>query len=92
MKNLLLIFFLFMHGVSDAQLIPYRNGDIWGYCDTNGLVKIRIQYTFADFFDGGIAFVKSDSFYFGLNKNGDTITPPLLKHGKFVSDLCPVQL
>ena len=39
------------------KLIPYRSGDLWGYADSTGAIKIKPQYTRADPFEGKVAMV-----------------------------------
>lgn len=92
MKATGLFLFLFLAQNASAQLIPFRFNDLWGYCDTSGKPVIQPQYDFCEFFSGNTAFVKKDSFSFGINKNGKQITPALKRYGTFSSGLCPVIL
>ena len=73
-----------------GQLIPFRINKQWGYCDTNRVIKIKAQYDFADFFTNNLAFVKKDSFYYGINKAGNTVTPAIKHYGSFINNRCPV--
>lgn len=92
MKRIVLLIVLGVTGSLFAQLIPYRDGIKWGYCDTGRILRIAPQYDLADFFSGNMAFVMKDSQYFGINKKGEVLTPALKKHGTFSDGLCPVQL
>ena len=62
MKNALLLLLLFhtLRIVAEPlpHLIPYRDGDKWGYCDSAGIVKILPQWDEAEFFYGNKAIVK----------------------------------
>ena len=52
-KKTLLLTLLIISFCSLAQkksLIPYKNGNLWGYCDTNGVVLINPRFEKADFF------------------------------------------
>ncbi len=73
-----------------SQLVPYRVKDKWGYSDDSGKIVIEPQYSLADFFENGIAFVQKDSLYFGINTNGEILTEGYLQYGRFNSGLCPV--
>ncbi|HYG14598.1 MAG TPA: hypothetical protein VEC12_02525 [Bacteroidia bacterium] len=33
------------------SLIPYRKGDLWGYCDSNKVVKIEPKFKYAGWFN-----------------------------------------
>lgn len=37
--------------ISLPELIPYRKGDLWGYCDKDKNIKIACQYGYAELFD-----------------------------------------
>ena len=69
---------------SSAQLpdlIPYRKGDLWGYCDSNKVVKIAPRFKYAGWFNElGQAIVhnlestgRGDSSYVPryIDKNGN---------------------
>lgn len=73
-----------------GQLIPFRINKQWGYCDTNRVIKVKAQYDFADFFTNNLAFVKKDSFFYGINKTGNIVTPAIKHYGTFVDNRCPV--
>ncbi len=74
---------------SAAQLVPYRLGDLWGFSDTSGKLVIQPVYALADFFENGVAFVKRDSFYYGINTKGEIITEAGVHYGRFENGLCP---
>ncbi|MDZ4757193.1 MAG: WG repeat-containing protein [Bacteroidota bacterium] len=56
MKNktqILTIILFFAITFAEAQmpeLIPYCKGNLWGYCDSAGLIKIQVQYDYAELF------------------------------------------
>lgn len=83
---------LFISGFSlQAQLIPLRINDLWGYSDTSGKVRIKPEYDFCDFFSGELAFVKKDSFYYVIDTLNNFQNTPYKRYGNFVNGLCPVQ-
>lgn len=90
MRTLLVIFLLIGFNSVYAQLIPFRINQNWGYSDTSLRIKIKPQWDFADFFNGNIAFVKKDSFFYGINTKGEVITKAINSYGKFVNGICPV--
>jgi len=68
------------------DLIPYRDGDKWGYCDANKKIVIPVNYEDAGFFREGLAFVKNASvvdvngitnggLYGYIDKSGAVIVP-----------------
>lgn len=92
MKRIFLLIVLSVTGSLYAQLIPYRDGAKWGYCDTAMVIKIKPQFQLATFFWGNMAFVMKDSLYYGIDKETRILTPALKKFGTFSDGLCPVQL
>ncbi len=82
------LFTLFCAAQSTAKplpaLIPYRDGDKWGYCDTTGVVKITPQWDEADFFCGKKAVVtiypnaplKTWPVFCLIDDKGNYIIPP----------------
>lgn len=65
------------------DLIPYRKGDLWGYCDKDKNIKIECKYAYAELFDSfGFARVYSSfpetgsQFRVGLiDENGVEVLP-----------------
>jgi hypothetical protein len=55
---------LILHGTSFSQklpdLIPYRKGELWGYCDSTKRVVIEPRYKSVDLFSEGLARVIID--------------------------------
>jgi len=49
--HLLLTFFLSTFAFSQSVLIPYRDGKLWGYADSNGVVQIKPAFDKVDFFN-----------------------------------------
>jgi hypothetical protein len=66
------------------QLIPYTNGKLWGFADTNGHVVITPQWANVDLFKGDKAIVTvkfnetnpSQDVYALINTDGSYIIPP----------------
>ncbi len=51
-------------------LIPFKEGDLYGYMDRNGKVVIKPTYQSALEFHGKYAVVNKDSNYYIINRNG----------------------
>jgi hypothetical protein len=62
-------------GLRSDQLIPYRNADKWGFCDSNKVVVIPAKYTEVDVFNNGLAIVKNDTAECLINMQGKQIFP-----------------
>ncbi len=78
MKKLLglLMFICFMmHSFSQmpAKLIPFRDGETWGYADTLLQLKIKAQWTNAYPFADGKAIVIKNKEAYRINTNGKII-------------------
>jgi WG containing repeat len=69
---------LHAQGVVDTtlpELIPYRKGSLWGYCDKNRNLIIPIQFLHARPFIKDFAEVRTDSFTTAIiDKEGKVIT------------------
>lgn len=87
----LLVLFICLATDVAAQLIPFRINSFYGYVNTKDELVIKARFQFADFFQGKVGFVMQDSLYYGINHNGDIITPALKRYGNFNYGLCPVQ-
>ncbi|MEO6541627.1 MAG: WG repeat-containing protein [Ferruginibacter sp.] len=79
-KNLLVAFFMIgTLGVfaqdADMSMIPYRQGDLWGYATSDKNIIIKPQYAEADFFYEGLASVKKGNLYGYINKAGKVVIP-----------------
>lgn len=59
----------------DMSLVPYRQGDKWGYASPEGKVIITPKYGEANWFSEGYAVVKSGSKYGYINKSGLMVIP-----------------
>jgi hypothetical protein len=66
-------------GQMDQLLIPYRNGNLWGFCDTVGNIKIPLQYDSACFFKTSkkqqSARVFKNKYTGIIDNNGSVIVP-----------------
>jgi hypothetical protein len=74
------IFLFLFSSASFAQtryLIPYRDGRLWGYADTNRKIVVAPQYEMAYPFHAGYAIVKKGKFYGILNGKGKVMIPAL---------------
>jgi hypothetical protein len=90
MRFIVLIFIILTGESLFAQLIPFRVGNLWGYSDTNGLIKIQPKYQKTNFFEQDFAFVMKDSLYYGINSSEKVLCGPFKYHGQFSSGLCSV--
>lgn len=59
----------------DMSLIPYRQGDLWGYADPEKNIVIKPQFDEAEFFYEGFAVVKKGTKYGYINKAGKVVIP-----------------
>ncbi|HSI90918.1 MAG TPA: WG repeat-containing protein, partial [Adhaeribacter sp.] len=57
-------------------LIPYRAGDLWGYADSTGKIKVQPKYQFAEPFEDRVARVAVKHTWGLLNEKGKEIIPP----------------
>lgn len=48
---LIFIFYFACFSFSQSLLIPFREGNVWGYADTNGVIQIKPAFDKADFFN-----------------------------------------
>lgn len=60
---------------ADLSLIPYRQGDLWGYADTDKKIVIKPEYAEADFFYEGYAAAKKGAKYGYISKTGKVVIP-----------------
>ena len=77
-KNLILALFLaFTVPVfaqnADMSLIPYRQGDLWGYASADKSIVIKPEYEDAHRFYEGFAAVKKGGKYGYINKEGKVV-------------------
>ncbi len=59
----------------DANLIPYRKGNMWGYANADKTIAIKPAYAEANWFVGGLAAVKKGKLYGYINKQGKLVIP-----------------
>jgi hypothetical protein len=57
----------------DNGLVPVRQGEKWGYLNTEGKITIPIKYDKATPFNEGFAVVKNNETYIIVNKQGKEI-------------------
>lgn len=77
--TILICCFILLSAVGICQpldYIPYRKKNLFGYCDSNKVIIIAPQYTFAYPFENGIAIVKDTFLKWGMiNKENKVIVP-----------------
>lgn len=59
----------------DYSIIPYRQGDKWGYADINRNITIAPKYADAQWFSEGLAAVKVGNKWGYINKSGRLVIP-----------------
>lgn len=94
MRLLLLVILFSTHSVFFCQnyplLIPYKKGNLWGYCDSNKVVKIEPKFIAVGFFDKyERAFVKLSEHEVGFIDNNGSILAKY-KEGDIwkIKDIC----
>jgi hypothetical protein len=55
------------------ELIPYRKGDKWGFCDRNKKIIIACIYDWVDFFYDGYALVEFDGKYNYIDNSNEPL-------------------
>ena len=60
---------------ADMSLIPYRQGDKWGYATADKKVVIAPKYNEANWFSEGLASVKVGTKYGYIDKEGKLVIP-----------------
>ena len=60
---------------ANLSLIPYRQGDLWGYSSPDKSIIIKPAFTEADWFYAGYAVVKKGSRYGYINTSGKLVIP-----------------
>jgi len=77
-KLILLLVFLIKtilgYANEPATLVPYRQGDLWGYCDIKGNLIIKPQYQSATFFFRKQAIVERSHIFYVINEHNKVIT------------------
>ena len=69
---LLIVLGVLVGQVSGFDLIPFREGDLWGYADPFGSIVYAPEYKFAGVFRNGIARVQTKEGYGYIAMNGRT--------------------
>lgn len=92
MKLLLpLLFTAFTGAFAQSMLVPFRISDSWGYSDTSGKIVIEPKYSFTEFFENGVAFVKTDTGAILIDVKGRFVAGPYTNYGRFNAGVCPVK-
>jgi hypothetical protein len=68
------------------QLIPYRKGDKWGYCDINKKIIIPVKYDFAKLFQNNFAVVGLKGKAAVIDCSGKKIIPFIYDEIEIFSD------
>ncbi len=59
----------------DMSMIPYRQGDLWGYSSPDKSIIIKPAFAEADWFYAGFAMVKKGDRYGYINTDGKLVIP-----------------
>lgn len=59
----------------DMNLVPYRQGDLWGYASADRNIVIKPEYAEAGLFHEGFAAVKKADKYGFINMEGKVVIP-----------------
>lgn len=68
------------------ELIPYRNGKMWGFCDNNKIIIIPLKYSLAKIFSGNLAPVQQDNKWGMINKSGEVVIKPQFDEIKYCGE------
>lgn len=73
---LVLVMWLGIRAQAQTELLlPVREHEKWGYCDTTGALRIPLQFELAGLFhENGLASVKKDGNVYLINQAGEIIT------------------
>lgn len=78
-KNLALIGVLFFltnfHAQELPELIPFRSGNKWGYCNAGKTIILVPKYDEVRLFAGGKAAVREDIYWGYINTKGSVVIP-----------------
>ena len=86
------------------KIIPYRNGDRFGYCNQEGIIIIDCIYDNVSWFNNDIAFVRKDmvggvkdknSLYTIIDKFGGLLKTPLNMsgpHGWYIPNISSIEI
>jgi hypothetical protein len=76
MKHFILILLILISTEARSQnLVPYREGNLWGYRDTLGSTRINAQYQYAGRFRFGMAIVGREGFKGAIDTANRHILP-----------------
>jgi hypothetical protein len=59
-----------------SVLLPYRDGDLWGFIDNEGKVVIEARYDFVENFSEGLAVISRKGKFGYILKTGEELIPP----------------
>jgi hypothetical protein len=81
MKRLILFFLiLFLQENLSARLpdlIPYRKGNLWGYCDSTKKIVIEPKYERTYLFCGSTAIIRENGYYGLIDTSGKIVLPAI---------------
>lgn len=69
------------------SLIPYRDGEKFGFCTPDKKIVIPCKYDEVSLFNGDFTAVKSEDYWGVINKKGDVIVPLKFTSIDFAADL-----
>ncbi|MBN1797644.1 MAG: WG repeat-containing protein [Spirochaetales bacterium] len=71
---------------ADRELIPYRQGDTWGYCNRGKQIVIAPKYDLALLFGEGLAAVRLGDKWGFVDASGNPVTPLKYDSGGYFSN------
>ncbi len=89
---LILIVTVSCNSKKEFTLVPFSDGEKWGFKDNNKNIFLNAKYDDAYAFSEGLAAVKIDEKWGFINHNGEEIIPPIKyeKAGSFSEGLCMI--
>lgn len=84
------IFFIFSlsaYAQDKEILIPYKKGNLWGFADTTGNIRVKPQFDSVDFFDrNNLAKVIKNNLTGFIDKTGNVLVPVQFTSCKSIPD------
>ncbi len=80
-KTIIILLLLCNFNLLAQKLIPYRKGNLWGYCDVNKKIIIKPEYDKVTyFFDNQVGMVSKDNKVGLISAKGEIVIPILYRY------------